>query len=86
MKDSDPEVIVSEQEYRCFKCNHEMVQGYILDHQLIGSRKVYWSRGEPEVSLAHGGHRPSDEVYAIGAFRCVYCGYVEMFARDQFNT
>lgn len=71
---------------RCPKCDAEMIQGYISDYGHGQIRQSRWAAGLPKKGWFPGNtKRPSEET-AIGTFRCVACGYLESYARPEFEA
>jgi hypothetical protein len=63
-----------------------MDQGFIVDMGHGGARFVSsWARGRPFKLLLFGVKKPS-EILPIGVFRCSECGYVESYAREEFEA
>jgi len=63
-----------------------MEQGYVLDNT-YGARLVsHWSAGAPRKSFWAGTKSPEGEVLPIGTFRCSACGYLESYARPEFEA
>jgi len=61
-----------------------MRQGFVLDktHNLqVVSR---WAAGAPEKSFWTGTKLPDEALLPIGAYRCSSCGYLELYARQEF--
>ncbi len=70
----------------CPKCTNEMVQGFVLDHMHHGQRVMQWAEGAPEKSFWSGGTKSPESKIPIGAFRCRRCGYLEFYARAEFES
>jgi hypothetical protein len=72
------------QETSCPKCQGPMVQGYIPDFTQ-GARLVStWREGNPRKSFWFGTKISPTGGVPIGAFRCSGCGYLELYANEQF--
>jgi hypothetical protein len=70
---------------QCPKCNHEMNRGFVIDNTESGGRKVaHWAAGGPRKSFWLGTKLPDEELVPIGAYRCTSCGYLELYARQDF--
>jgi Domain of unknown function (DUF6487) len=76
---------MSTEKTHCPKCSGEMVQGFIVDRS--GSKFIRvssWVEGTPEKSFWSGtiaqGHVP------VGTFRCSACGFLESYARPEFDA
>lgn len=68
----------------CPKCQGSMVQGFIAD---IGYGSKYvsgWVSGPPERSFWTGTKTP--HTIPVGTFRCSACGYLESYAREEFQA
>ena len=69
---------------QCPKCRSGMEQGFVLDNT-HGVRVVSrWVPGAPRKSFWVGTALPDEELVPIGAYRCTSCGYLELYARDEF--
>ena len=69
---------------KCSKCGGQMEQGFVLD-MTYGARLVsQWAPGPPAKSFWQGTKLPEDKLISIGTFRCVSCGFLESYARDEF--
>ena len=61
-----------------------MEQGFVLDNT-HGARVVsQWGAGAPLKSFWLGTKVPNDTLVPIGAYRCSSCGYLELYARQEF--
>jgi len=70
----------------CPKCQNEMEQGFVLDNT-YGARIVsHWSAGQPKKSFWTGTKLSEEKQIPIGTFRCKNCGYLESFARPEFDA
>ena len=69
---------------QCPKCQSRMEQGFVLDNT-YGARVVsQWAPGAPLKSFWTGTKLPDDDFVPIGSFRCSSCGYLELYARQEF--
>ncbi len=66
--------------FKCPKCDHEMVRGFIPDFSLAYMYIGCWAEGQPEIS-----NKVPDKRIPIGAFRCQACGYLEFYADARFG-
>lgn len=63
-----------------------MEQGFVLDNT-YGARIVnHWSAGQPKKSFWTGTKLSEEKQIPIGTFRCKNCGYLESFARPEFDA
>jgi hypothetical protein len=71
----------------CPKCQGTMVQGFIADFADIGQNANVstWVEGPPQMSFLFGSKTPTDKRIPIGTFRCSACGYLESYARPEFD-
>lgn len=71
----------------CPKCQGTMVQGFIADFADMGQNAnvSIWVEGPPQMSLLFGAKTPKDKRIPIGTFRCAACGYLESYARPDFD-
>jgi hypothetical protein len=61
-----------------------MEQGFVLDNT-YGARVVsQWAAGAPVKSFWVGTKPPDDKLVPIGAYRCASCGFLELYARQEF--
>jgi predicted nucleic-acid-binding Zn-ribbon protein len=75
---------MSETSHQCPKCHNQMEQGAILDHLPGGARILGWVKGVPRKSWWRGIYSEVTDI-PIGSFRCTTCGYLELYARDEFG-
>ena len=71
--------------FRCPKCQGEMKRGFVLDHTQGGRIVSRWSSGQPKKSFRAGTQFSEEKQIPIGTFRCKKCGYLESFARPEFE-
>lgn len=69
----------------CPKCDSEMVRGWLPDVMYGGIGVGAWAEGEPRNSFFFGTKDPKKKI-PMAAFRCSQCGYVELFAREEFGS
>ena len=68
----------------CPKCGGRMEQGFVLDNT-YGARVVsQWAPGAPRKSFWTGTKVADKDLIPIGTFRCASCGFLEMYAREEF--
>jgi hypothetical protein len=73
---------MSELPGQCPKCQGQMERGFILDY---GSRLVsQWAAGAPVKSFWSRTKLPEEKLIPIGVFRCRSCGFLELYARDEY--
>ncbi len=78
---------MSTEKTQCPKCNGEMVQGFIGDLAAGAVRRVSsWVEGAPEKSFWRGTNAPEESYIPVGTFRCAACGFLESYARPEFNA
>lgn len=76
----------------CPKCSGEMIQGYVPNFPFSAIWITEWYQGNPQKSkkgiLGDGGYvqlsRKTPRI-SMAAFRCSQCGFVEFYARDEFE-
>ena len=75
----------------CPKCDGEMERGFTLDMSHGARFASQWVKGEPKLAwgyffgpLVVRRPKASDRIH-IGTFRCQSCGYLESYARDEFQ-
>jgi hypothetical protein len=59
-----------------------MEQGFVLDNT-YGARVVS-PAGAPLKSFWAGTKLPDEKLVPIGTYRCSSCGYLELYARQEF--
>lgn len=69
----------------CPKCQVRMDQGFVADYTHGGVLTSHWVEGPPEKSFWSQTRVPSDKKIPIGTFRCPSCGYLESYARAEFE-
>jgi predicted nucleic-acid-binding Zn-ribbon protein len=70
----------------CPKCQGEMEQGFVLEISQGGRSVISWSSGQPKKSFFFGIKLFEVKQIPIGTFRCKDCGYLESFARPEFDA
>ena len=71
--------------HQCPKCNREMNRGFVIDNTEGPGRRVSeWAAGAPRKSFWLGTKLPDEALVPIGAYRCSSCGYLELYARQDF--
>jgi predicted nucleic-acid-binding Zn-ribbon protein len=70
----------------CPKCQGEMEQGFVLEIFQGGRSVISWSSGQPKKSFFFGIKLFEVKQIPIGTFRCKDCGYLESFARPEFDA
>ena len=62
-----------------------MVQGFVPDfHHHSQNRVGGWHEGPPNKSFWTGTKVERSERIPIGAFRCNRCGFLELYANNEF--
>ena len=65
----------------CPKCGSAMDVGYLPDMGSGGIFRTWWNPGIPEVRRFFGGVKwKQKEAVPTTAYRCVKCGFVELYA------
>jgi Domain of unknown function (DUF6487) len=70
----------------CPKCRGQMVQGFVLDRSQGQQLVSEWVPGAPRTSFWRGVKLPDETMLPIGAFRCAHCGFLEFYARAEFEA
>ena len=71
----------------CPKCRGRMERGFIPDFADGGKRLVHhWFAGAAKKSFWGGTKKPKTEPIPLAAFRCKACGYLETYARAEFEA
>jgi hypothetical protein len=63
-----------------------MEQGFVLEISQGGRSVISWSSGQPKKSFFFGIKLFEVKQIPIGTFRCKDCGYLESFARPEFDA
>lgn len=68
----------------CSKCGGEMQKGFLLDRGDLEVRHpAVWVAGPPKKSLWMGTKIEGREMFEIGSYRCVQCGFLELYALKE---
>lgn len=67
----------------CPRCNGDLEPGHMIDHTYGGSLQPQWQPGEPARSFWMGVKVKRKELLPVVTYRCVECGYLEMYARPE---
>jgi predicted nucleic-acid-binding Zn-ribbon protein len=68
----------------CPKCQSEMERGFIPDEARNGMELQRWVEGNPERSIWTGLFKVGKRrQWYIRPYRCVECGYLEFYARQE---
>jgi hypothetical protein len=65
----------------CPKCRAEMEPGFVVDHTYGEAAATEWVEGPVEASFWTGVRLRGRERRRIDTYRCVRCGYLELYAR-----
>ncbi|NKB88360.1 MAG: hypothetical protein GKS06_09080 [Acidobacteria bacterium] len=66
----------------CPKCRDRLERGFIPE-QNQGVSTTNWSEGEEPMTHWYGKSIKGLKQYAVEAWRCRGCGYVELYARTE---
>jgi hypothetical protein len=69
---------------RCPKCDGPMEQGFLPDSSYGDWLVSCWYKGPPKKSFWTRTKGHISEGIPIGAFRCSICGFLELYALDDF--
>lgn len=61
-----------------------MEQGFVLDNTYGGRVVSHWAAGAPVKSIWTGTKLSEEDLVPIGAYRCSSCGFLELYARQEF--
>jgi uncharacterized cupin superfamily protein len=75
---------MTDSKMNCPKCNAPMERGFVMDHTHGALLPSQWASGDPQRSFWTVTKRPEHKI-AIGTFRCTTCGYLESYARPEFD-
>lgn len=65
----------------CPKCGADMEPGFVVDHSYGTAAASEWIEGPVEASMWTGVRLRGRDRRRIDSFRCVGCGYLELYAR-----
>ena len=65
----------------CPKCGAEMREGFLLEHRV----PLRWIAGKPDRSWTGDTKAHGREQRHVGSYRCVGCGYLELFAEAEIK-
>jgi len=68
----------------CPKCKNKMIHGFVPTYFHNNSENSHWCEGIPKKSFLGGVDSQSDINIPIGAFRCINCGYLELYAKEEY--
>lgn len=83
---------MSQENLKCPKCDGTMEQGYTADYGHGGTVFLgHWIRGRPSQAFlsmfdALRITKPFGPFIPIGVYRCQSCGFLEFYARDEFQA
>jgi predicted nucleic-acid-binding Zn-ribbon protein len=73
-------------EKNCPKCTAETMEGYLFDHfDNAAGGQALRIEGEPEKSFWTGLDTSDRLVYAVQAFRCPRCNYLEFYTTEKVD-
>ncbi|MCH7638362.1 MAG: hypothetical protein IH855_02710 [Bacteroidetes bacterium] len=67
----------------CLRCGGEMEEGFALDETYGEKKQGQWIQGEPKKSIWTGLKLSGRKKLPIAAYRCMECGFLDLFARDK---
>jgi hypothetical protein len=67
----------------CLRCGAEMTEGFLLDATHSGTAVSKWVEGRAEKSAWTGLKLGKRRQLPLMAYRCVACGYVDLYAREE---
>ena len=77
----------NDQGRRCPKCGGDMEVGFLRDRARGNlSRPAEWMEGAPEITWFGALKMSSSTRYAVEAFRCEKCGFLEQYAVGPQKT
>jgi hypothetical protein len=62
-----------------------MSQGFVADFGYAHTEVSTWVEGSPKSSFWQGVKTPMEQRVPIGTFRCISCGFLESYARPEFE-
>jgi predicted nucleic-acid-binding Zn-ribbon protein len=70
----------------CPKCKNKMIHGFVPTYFHNNLEITNWCEGIPKKSFLGGVDSQSDVNIPIGAFRCKNCGYLELYAKQEYTA
>ncbi|HEY0712392.1 MAG TPA: hypothetical protein VGF45_06945 [Polyangia bacterium] len=71
----------------CLRCRGPVDRGFIFDFMgEHGNTVAQWAAGTPTKSFWSGVKADSEALLPVAAFRCASCGYLELYARPEFDA
>ena len=71
-------------ELTCPKCSQAMARGFIPEFSSHSTSLMSWVQGEPQYSFwAAGVKIDPDQMIRVVTYRCVGCGFLESYARQE---
>jgi hypothetical protein len=67
----------------CPRCEEPLEPGHMIDRTYGGNLQPQWQPGTPVRSFWSGLKINDRELVPVVAYRCVGCGYLELYARPQ---
>jgi len=61
-----------------------MEQGFVLDNTYAARVVSQWAAGAPLKNFWGSAKLPDEDLVPIGTYRCSSCGYLELYARQEF--
>jgi len=77
---------MSEEIVVCPKCKNKMIQGFVPNYFHNNMKITNWCEGIPNKSFLGGVDSQSDVNIPIGVFRCQNCGYLELYAKQEYTA
>ncbi len=77
---------MSEAPESCLRCKGAMTRGFLLDGVQGGSIVSRWAPGQAKASFWSGTKTFHGDLVPVGAYRCASCGYLELYARQEFGA
>ena len=72
-------------ELKCLRCGGTQEEGYIPESGGHGLFQSYWVEGRPEKSFWNGLKTGDRRRLKTFTYRCVKCGRLESFAREEME-
>lgn len=67
----------------CLRCGGKMEEGFALDETYGEKKQGQWIEGEPKKSTWTGLKLSGRKKLPISAYRCLACGFLDLYARDN---
>ena len=72
--------------HTCPKCHNSMEVGFIVDHSHAYRLVSRWMPGPAKLAFWGGLKIVRAELMSTRTFRCIACGFLESYAKPEFDV